>query len=598
MSAVEQEYQEKRITYCLYEIWEEIAENNELPSLKKIQQSDILPFKDNLVLIDRRNEDTQPTFQVIGNHLKDDLDIDLLYKPVTDVPRRTMLSRVADHYLEVIANRVPIAFEAEFVNRDGEKALYRGILLPFSDDNKNINFILGGVRWLLEKDVILDDDTPSMEELMRSISQGVAQSRAEEEVDYENEDEIETAAEVVEDTHEEDNLEEEVSLEPVGLSENISDDTTELSDDTPAEPQEETLEIEIEQTSSYEDNIINELLNPIKEDTPELETQEESLSEVTTSTEPDEIFVDENVDGEIEVIKETEELVLEADETIEEALIDAPIIEKVEEPLMDEPKEDIEINEFEDVISEPETEEAFENISAEISEPVIENIPTSEVVEPLTLEQLETNLRQIIDYINKEDANHNRSRDSLYNILEAIYGFHKISTQSPNAFKSIIKKHDLKAQKRAPFTPVLKICLGKDYDKTRLTEYAAALGLAQHMNIEVSEFQSFIKNFPSGIKGCVKEMRSIRKTGSMSEPVIAKGPSLEDAKETLSEMPTIGSFKLQNVILGDNTNEFCLLLAKRSGHYIDILKILDEKSTNIEPILKRTAFIRGKQKIP
>ena len=67
---------------------------------------------------------------------------------------------------------MPIAFEAEFVNTDGEKALYRGILLPFSDDGENINFILGGVRWILEKDVTLDDSKPTIEELMRSISAG------------------------------------------------------------------------------------------------------------------------------------------------------------------------------------------------------------------------------------------------------------------------------------------------------------------------------------------------------------------------------------------------------------------------------------------
>jgi len=444
MSAVEETYQEKRMTYCLYETWERIAGSNGLPSLKKIRQADIAPFKDNLVLLDRRNVKNQPTFQVIGNKLTDDLDIDLLNKPVTDVPRRTMLSRVPDHYLEVLANRAPIAFEAEFVNRDGEKALYRGVLLPFSDDNKNINFILGGVRWILEKNVTLDDDKPSIEDLVRSISQGVADSRADE--------------------------------EPEEKSETIL-------------PEESETVTEIEDTAE-----------PLAEDTLKLELEE-------------------------------------------------------------------------------------------FPEPQPEN------VEPLTSAQLEANLRQIIGYINKEDANHNRSRDSLYNILEAIYGFHQTCIQSPNAFTNIVKQHGLKAQKRAPFTPALKMCLGKDYDKTRLTEYAAALGLAQHMNVEISEFQSFIKGFPYGIKGCVKEMRSIKKTGVMSMPVVSKGSSLENAKETLRDMPTIGSVKLQKIILGGNTNEFCLLLAKRNGHYIDILKVLDEETTKIEPIIKQTAFIQEKHKI-
>ena len=211
----------------------------------------------------------------------------------------------------------------------------------------------------------------------------------------------------------------------------------------------------------------------------------------------------------------------------------------------------------------------------------------------LSFPQLQNELKQIIGYIKKEDSNHNRSRDSLYNILTAIYKFHHTCQTSVDAFEQLVAEDDLKIQARAPFTPVLKVCLGKDYDKTRLTEYAAALGIAKHMGIEVDEFHSFIKNFPGGIKGCVQEMRSIRKHGTSATVFTHKNRTVEEAREILRNMTPIGQFRLKKMIVGQNMDEFCLLLAKRDGHAIDVLKILDDKYTKLEPILKRTAFIKG-----
>ncbi len=211
----------------------------------------------------------------------------------------------------------------------------------------------------------------------------------------------------------------------------------------------------------------------------------------------------------------------------------------------------------------------------------------------LSLTELKSTLKQVVGYIKKEDANHNRSRDSLYNILTAIYEFHQTCERSPDAYDEIVDEAGLKVQSRAPFTPVLKICLGKDYDKTRLTEYSAALGIARYMDVEVDEFHDFIKNFPGGIKGCVKEMRIIRKHGASGNVMARKTKSVEEARAILREMAPIASFRLKKVIVGNKVDEFCLLLAKRDGHDINVLKIIDDKYTKLDPIIKRTAFIKG-----
>ena len=66
---------------------------------------------------------------------------------ISEVPSRSLLSRLTDHYLQIIANRAPIGFEAEFVSQRGHNTLYRGILMPLSSDGEAIDFIYGVINW-------------------------------------------------------------------------------------------------------------------------------------------------------------------------------------------------------------------------------------------------------------------------------------------------------------------------------------------------------------------------------------------------------------------------------------------------------------------
>ena len=68
-------------------------------------------------------------------------------RTIADVPARSLLSRLTDHYLQIIANRAPIGFEAEFVSQRGHNTLYRGILMPFSSDDETIDFVYGVINW-------------------------------------------------------------------------------------------------------------------------------------------------------------------------------------------------------------------------------------------------------------------------------------------------------------------------------------------------------------------------------------------------------------------------------------------------------------------
>ena len=145
MNPVDDTEREKRITFQLHDYWVGLANDRDLPPLRSLKPEDIAPYKENMVLIDLRDPEKEPTLQVIGTLLQKDLDQDLTLKGISEIPPDSLISRITEHYLEVILSKSPISFDTEVENRHHEKVLFRGILMPFSDDGDTINFLLGGI---------------------------------------------------------------------------------------------------------------------------------------------------------------------------------------------------------------------------------------------------------------------------------------------------------------------------------------------------------------------------------------------------------------------------------------------------------------------
>ena len=72
-------------------------------------------------------------------------------------------------------------------------------------------------------------------------------------------------------------------------------------------------------------------------------------------------------------------------------------------------------------------------------------------------------------------------------------------------------------------TPVVKLVFGADYDKTRLTEYAAALTHAHRLGVPQGALGDFLREHDGGLKGVVKAERRLRReeAGKAVEPVDA-----------------------------------------------------------------------------
>jgi hypothetical protein len=123
---------ERRMHVRAYNYWVQLLEGRDFPSIEDLEPSDVLDFASNSVLLDFTCGRDNPAVPYIGEAIREECGLDEATRTISDVPSRSLLSRLTDHYLQIIANRAPIGFEAEFVNQRSENICYRGILMPFS----------------------------------------------------------------------------------------------------------------------------------------------------------------------------------------------------------------------------------------------------------------------------------------------------------------------------------------------------------------------------------------------------------------------------------------------------------------------------------
>ena len=138
---------ERRMHVRAYNYWASLLQGRDYPSIEDLDPENIHDFAPHSVLLDFTADPQNPATSYIGAAIRDECDLGPQVQHISDVPARSLLSRLTDHYLQIIANRAPIGFEAEFVNQRGHEICYRGILMPFSSDGDTIDFIYGVINW-------------------------------------------------------------------------------------------------------------------------------------------------------------------------------------------------------------------------------------------------------------------------------------------------------------------------------------------------------------------------------------------------------------------------------------------------------------------
>src|SRR4051794_361750 len=138
---------ERRLHVRAYNHWVSLLRGRDFPSIEDLEPDDVEDFASNSVLLDFTCGRGDPAIPYVGTAIRDECGLNDDMRTIADVPSRSLLSRLTDHYLQIIANRSPVGFEAEFENPVGETICYRGILMPFSSDGDAIDFIYGVINW-------------------------------------------------------------------------------------------------------------------------------------------------------------------------------------------------------------------------------------------------------------------------------------------------------------------------------------------------------------------------------------------------------------------------------------------------------------------
>ena len=143
-----------------------------------------------------------------------------------------------------------------------------------------------------------------------------------------------------------------------------------------------------------------------------------------------------------------------------------------------------------------------------------------------------------------------RSRSALYRALGQAYDFALAAADCPDDYVQLLEDSGIKAQERAPMTPVVKLVFGFDYDKTRLAEFASALTYASRYGIKSGEFSAMLEGYAGGLKALVAAERAERRPERKVQAVVADFAKAR-ALPALAEIDLAGD------------QEFVLLIGRR-----------------------------------
>ena len=125
-------------------------------------------------------------------------------------------------------------------------------------------------------------------------------------------------------------------------------------------------------------------------------------------------------------------------------------------------------------------------------------------------------------------------------------------------------------------TPVVKLVFGIDYDKARLTEFAAALSYGQRQELASGEFEDFIQKQSGGLKALVAAEREARR------PAMKPDTKTEVARAALRKAAPISLADLP-------AEEFAVVITRRGANGTHEPVAVVEDETLVERAIRRAA---------
>jgi len=509
---------ERRMQVRAYNHWASLLEEKTFPSIEDLSPEELTDFGPNSVLLDFTGGIDDPVVQYLGDRLGEECGAAGPIRTLADVPPRSLLSRITDHYMQILANEAPIGFEAEFVNQRGCSILYRGILLPFSSDGETIDFIYGVINWKEMADALTSD------ELLLEIDQAL-----ENEGTAHGEDEPRVHA---------------------------ADPLVEWADSPASETDEDDVfagEADGEDAGGEDGGVLDlgagfeidpDFADPQRRELPMPDFGQYALDD------PDE-------ENEDDVSYNFASL---AD------YIEAPAKKAI----------DLEAEHFDPEDYNPENFHGGDFSAPEQdwneAEPDLADLPMDG--------GLHDCLASARELARNASASEDRSRTALYAAVGRAYDVSLAAQDAPEEFAELVAESGLTIQDRAPMTPVVKLVFGSDYDKTRLTEYAAVLSHAHRIGLERGALAGFLGEVEGGLKAVVQAERRLRREEA-GKPVETEKAVREALAEKLRELEA-----LMFEDLSPDGPEFGLLMIRRDE--TGTVHLLGEIEEDV-PLIERAA---------
>ena len=464
---------ERRMQVRAYNFWASLIEDRNFPDIEELAPETLTDFGSHSVLLDFSSGIEDPGIAYVGPALARECETnaDGLPRRLSDVPPRSLLSRITDHYMQILANQSPIGFEAEFVNAAGATILYRGILLPFSSDDIEIDYIFGVINW---KEMA---DSQTADELLLEIDQALE-----------------------------------------------DDETLVLADEDVGEP-----------ADRYAAMGLHARLRTSRQMTDWADGPGRAANDGTDG---------QASMGERELPRPSFGL-----------LNGKPIEDAAPLP----------------------TAESYEDapLPSAGEEPYEEAQPTGMQLADWLAAARETALEM--------QSCEDRTRAALYAAVGRAWDFALAAADAPQDFAELLADAGIAAQERAPMTPVAKLVFGADYDKTRLTEYAAVLSWAQRKGLGQGALGDLLAGYDGGLKAVVAEERAFRRGDAPAPVAKRRAPR----KSIARQLRTIAPRRLDAIETAGE--EFALVMIRRTeagevvvlGEVSDDVALVEKAARNI-----------------
>jgi hypothetical protein len=520
---------ERRMQVRAYNHWASLLGDGSFPNITDLHPETLEDFGPYGILLDfsgpRGIDD--PAIRFLGAKLAEECGAEGWFKRLSDVPGGSLLSRITDHYLQIIANQAPIGFEAEFVNQRGVAVLYRGILMPWSSNGTKIDFVFGVINWKEVADAATADallsaidaalgappDRPQPPEgdtimdRIRNLSPFAPEDGVKPfSTDTENEaaardlpvpvfgtareEEIEAPLELVDEIDADDFDEDagEATEWGAGFA-GFSEDETVYSVDYGAQG--------LEDGENADD--VDGVVDPLADETVGfglaslVSRSARSKPSVTLPGLPD-------AGSTMPRPYEPEEAAFRPLDTARKFDGDRPEEDEDAFELVEALEEDAVVASAATAERAGSEETDFPAFSA--------SAPAFPDEEPEGLYDCLAAARELAQTARSSE---DRGRKALYQAVSRAYDFSLEAVASPEDFAELVAENGLIVQDRAPMTPVVKLVFGADYDKTRLTEFATVLGFAHRTGVARGTLGNVLAEAEGGLKGIVQAERRARK---------------------------------------------------------------------------------------